>query len=74
MILKITKFLPAFVLISLTVFATAAFSINHTVDTAWKELESGFKHDVHSGVVTVGDPVPGGGTPNGANQTLNCTV
>lgn len=73
MILKITRFLPVLVLLFLTVFATAAFSINHTVDTAWKEPESGFKHDVHSDVIPVGDPVPGGGTPNGANQTNgNC--
>jgi len=71
-ILKIKRFLPVLVLLFLTVFATAAFSINHTVDTTWKEPEGGFKHDVHSGVVTVGDPVPGGGTPMGTNQT-NCT-
>lgn len=69
MILKIKRFLPVLVLLFLTVFATAAFSINHTVDTALKEPKSGFKHDVHSGPVLVGDPVPGGGVPCGANQT-----
>ena len=73
MILKIKRFVPVLVLLFFTVFATAAFSINHTVNTTWKEPASGFKHDVYSGVVPVGDPVPGGGTPMGANQTNgNC--
>jgi hypothetical protein len=58
----------------LTIFATTTFSINHTADTVGKEPRSGFKYDENSGPVPVGDPVPGGGTPCGGNQTLNGTV
>jgi hypothetical protein len=73
-ILKIKRFVPVFVLLFLTVFTTAALSINHAVGTAWKEQRSGLKLDVHSGVVPAdGDPVPGGGVPDGTNQTNgNC--
>jgi hypothetical protein len=73
MIFKITRFLPALVLLCLTVFAIIAFSTNHTIDAAWKESESDSIHVQHYGSVFVGDPVGGGGTPCGGNQTLNPT-
>lgn len=73
MVLKIKRFVPVLVLLFLTVFASSAFSINHAINTTWKEPENGFKHDVHSDVIPVGDPVPGGGVPDGTNQTNgNC--
>ena len=74
MILKSTVVLSVLVLLCLTIFAAATFSINHTIDAVWKEPRSCFKNDGHSGLVPIGDPVPGGGTPCGGNQTSNDTV
>ncbi|MGD0027755.1 MAG: hypothetical protein ABSC91_02315 [Candidatus Bathyarchaeia archaeon] len=74
MVLKSARALPALVLLCLTIFATATFSINHSTSSVVKEFESGLRQNDHSSSIFVGDPVPGGGLPNGANQTLNCTV
>jgi len=70
MVLKIRRFVPVFVLLFLTVFATAAFSTNHTMNTALKGLSSNLKHD-SADPVPLGDPVTGGGTPSsdGTNGT-----
>jgi hypothetical protein len=72
-ILKSAGVLSVLVLLCLTIFATTTFSINHTTNSVSKEFESGFKQNEHSGSVFVGDPVEGGGTPCGGNQTSNGT-
>jgi hypothetical protein len=69
--IKITRFVPVLVLLCLTVFGTAAFSANHSINTVWKQSESGSNHDQHYGSMFVGDPVGGGGTPKDVNRTLD---
>jgi hypothetical protein len=73
MILKMTRFLPVLVLLCLTLFAATAFSINYTINNAWKESASNFKHDEHYSLEFLGDPVSGGGPPcpKSINETLN---
>jgi hypothetical protein len=68
-----TRFLPVLVLLCLTLFATTAFSINHTINVAGKESASNFKHDEHYSLEFLGDPVSGGGPPcpKSINETLN---
>jgi hypothetical protein len=73
MIMKTVRVLPILVLLCVTIFAAAMFSMNHTTNTVWKESESEFSHNEYSSPVFVGDPVEGGGLPNSANQTLNGT-
>jgi hypothetical protein len=70
-IFKITRFLQVPVILFLIVFATTAFAMNYAVDTALKEPRGSFNHGEHSGLVPIGDPVDGGGTPCGGNQTSN---
>jgi hypothetical protein len=71
MILKSVKVLPILVLLCVTIFAVTMFSVNHATNTVWKESETGFDHNEHSSSVFVGDPVEGGGLPDGVNQPLN---
>jgi hypothetical protein len=54
-----------------TIFPATMLSINRTTNTVRKESASGLNHNEYSSPLLVGDPVEGGGLPDGSNQTLN---
>ncbi|HXX86826.1 MAG TPA: hypothetical protein VEH86_00065 [Candidatus Acidoferrum sp.] len=72
--LKIRRFIPVLILLCLAILATVTFSINSVTDIGGKEPRSGFKYGGNSELAPIGDPVPGGGTPCGGNQTSNDTA
>lgn len=74
MILKSFKFLILSALLCSAILAiTITITSQSKSQTTTKTCLDHRVENAHPGLILVGDPVPGGGTPTGGNQTRNQT-